>query len=299
MRELSLKKIFDSLVVAALLLFLGSGLARAQSDELRQSLFREVDAALKQAEAIEAAVYAPSAFAAGIAAYQKADDELRKGGEIKSIQKRIVVATDSFTKSAEQARRSRNFFSSVITARDEAKRSEASQFAAEAWQQAEVKLGEAITWLESTNDASARSKGVEAETAFREAELESIKLQCLGEARAHLQNIEEAGVRKNAPITFDQATRTLKLAEKALEENRRDTDGARYLARQAQEEAQHALYLSQTISRLNAERKTLEEILLAAEAPLQSIAMALGKTVRFHQGTEAATQDILSALQNR
>ena len=69
------------------------------------------------------------------------------------------------------------------------------------------------------------------------------------------------------------------------------------MAGQALYETGHAIYLSQTINRLGTDKKTLEEMLLEAELPLQTIANALGKTVRFDQGTEAATKEITSAIQ--
>ena len=298
MQYLLLKKISKPFLAGAFLLLVTCGLANAQSDELRRTLFKEADAALKIAEDNEAAVYAPATFATGMNSYKKAEDELQKGDEIKGIQKKITAAADSFTKAAELAQRSMAFFSSVITARNEAKQTEAEQYAADIWKKAETQLGEAIKVLEAANDTSARAKGVETETAYREAALASIKLQCLGETRALLKKAEESGVKKNAPITFERANRTLQKAEKTLEENPRDSDTARKLASQAQDEIHHAIYLSQTISRLSAEKKTLEEILLESETPLQTIANALGKTVRFDQGTEPATHEITSAIQS-
>jgi len=296
MNHLSLKKISAPLLAGALLLLLLCGLASAQSDELRRTMFKEADAALKTAEDKEAAIYAPTTFTTGMSSYKKAEEELQKGEEIKDIQKNIAAAADSFTKSVELAERSTAFFSSVINARNEASQAEAGQYAVDTWKKAESRLGDAIKTLESANDSSARAKGVEAETAYREAELESIKLQNLGEARALLKKAEESGAKKNAPISFDQSVRSLQKAEKTLEENRHNTEEARKLASQSLYETRHAIYLSQTISRLSTDKKTLEEILLEAEAPLQAIANTLGKTVRFDQGTEPAIQEITSAI---
>jgi len=299
MKQLSLNKIGTSLLAGAMLLLLICNLASAQSDELRRTLFKDADTALKTAEDKEAAIYAPATFAAGMNSYKKAEEELQKGEEIKEIQKNIASASDSFSKSAELAQRGTAFFSSVINARNEAKQAEAGQYAEETWKKAESRLGDAIKVLEAANDSSARSKGVEAETAYREAELESIKLQCLGEARALLKKAEESGAKKSAPITFDRSLRVLQKAEKTLDENRRNTEEARNLASQAQYETRHAIYLSQTISRLSTEKKTLEEILLEAEMPLQTIANTLGQTVHFDQGTEPATQEITSAIKGQ
>jgi len=277
-------------------MLLTCGLANAQSDELRRTLFKDADAALKTAQDSGAAIYAPATFVSGMNFYKKAEDELQKGEEIKDIQKNIASAADAFSKSVELAQRSSAFFSSVITARNEAKQAEAEQYAADTWKKAETRLGEAITELESANDTSARAKGVETETAYREATVESVKRQCLGETQSLLKQAEESGAKKSAPMTLDRAVRTLQKAEKTLEENPRDSEMARKLASQAQYEIQHAIYLSQTISRLTAEKKTLEEILLEAELPLQTIADSLGMNVRFDQGTGPVTQEITSAI---
>lgn len=297
MKHVSLKAISRSLLAGTLFLIFTCGLAQAQSDELRRTLFKDADAALKTAEDNMAGAYAPTTFAAGMSSYKKAEEELQQGDEIKAIQKKIAAAADSFTKSAELAQRSMAFFASVIAARNEAKQAEAEQYAADSWKKAETRFGEAIKVLEATNDSSARAKGVETETAYREAALESIKLQILGEARSLLKKAEESGAKKNAPITFDRSARALQKAEKTLEENPHDSETARKLASQAQYEIQHAIYLSQTVSRLSAEKKTLEELLLEEETQLQAIANALGKTVRFDQGAEPATQEITAAIQ--
>ena len=297
MKPMSFEKISHTLIRGVLFLLLSCNLATAQSDELRRTLFKDADAALATAEAVEAAIYAPSTFAAGMVSYKKAEDDLQQGNEIKEIQKKISAASDSFTKSAELSQRSTAFFASFITARNEAKQAEAGQYAAETWKKAETRLADAIKVLESANDSAARAKGVESETAYREAALESIKLQCLGEARALLKKAEESGVKRNAPLAFDRSVRALLKAEKTLEENRHNTEEAKKLAGQALYETGHAIYLSQTINRLGTDKKTLEEMLLEAELPLQTMANALGKTVRFDQGTEAATKEITSAIQ--
>lgn len=266
MKRLPVKTINLPLVAVALWLLCTCALAHAQTDELRRPLFKDADAALNTAKEQEATIYAPSTFAAGMNAYQKAEAEFQKGEEIKDIQEKIAAATDAFTQSVELAQRGKAFFSSVITARQAARQAEARQNAPAIWQEAETRLDSAIKALESADDSAARAKGVQAETAYREAELDSIKLQCLGEARAQLQKAEDAGVRKHAPLTLDKSAQILQKAEKALEENRQNTAEARKLAAHAQAETAHALALSQKISRLTAEKKTLEEILLEAEA---------------------------------
>lgn len=297
MTNVSLVKFYRPLMAGALLVLFTCGLGSAQSDELRRTLFKDADDALKTAQDNEAVVYAPITFDSGMNFYKKAEDELQKGEEIKDIQKNIAQAAEAFTKSAESAQRSTAFFASVIKARIEARQAEAEQHVADIWKKAEIRFGEAIKLLESASDTSARAKGVESETAYREAALESVKLQCLGETRALLKKAEESGVQKIAPITFDRAVRELQKAEKTLEENIRDRETAQKLASQAQYEIQHAIYLNQAISRLTAEKKTLEEILLEAEIPLQVIANNLGVTVRFDQGTGPAAQEITSAIQ--
>jgi len=296
MTNVLLVKFTRPLVAGALLVLLSCGFANGQTDELRRTLFKDADAALKTAQESEAATYAPTTFSSGMNYYKKADEELQKGEGIKDIQKNIASSTEAFTKSVELAKRSSAFFSSVITARNEAKQEEAEKHAPEIWEKAEARLGEAIKALESANDSSARAKGVETETAYREATLEAVKLQCLGETQSLLKKAEESGTKKNAPMTFDRALRVLQKAEKTLEENPREKEEAKKLASQAQYEIQHAIYLSQAISRITAEKKSLEAILLEAETPLQNIANTLGTTVRFDQGTGPATEEITSAI---
>jgi len=228
--------------------------------------------------------------------YKKAEDELQRGEEIKDIQQNITSAINALNKSVELSERSTAFFASVINSRTEAKQLGAEQNVSDLWKKAETRLGEAIRVLESANDSSARAKGIETETAYREATIASVKLQCLGETRSLLKQAEESGAKKNAPLTLERAVRALQKAEKVLDENPRNDEPARQLASQAHYEIQHATYLSQTINRINAEKKTLEQVLLEAELPLQNIAEALETTVRFDQGTGPAVQEITSAI---
>jgi outer membrane protein OmpA-like peptidoglycan-associated protein len=85
-------------------------------------------------------------------------------------------------------------------------------------------------------------------------------------------------------------------ADKALSENRYDSDEPRNLAQEANYEARHALYLASVVESVDKEDKPLEDLLLASEQPLQNIAGSLDIRAQFDEGPSKATELILERI---
>jgi OOP family OmpA-OmpF porin len=100
-----------------------------------------------------------------------------------------------------------------------------------------------------------------------------------------------------APVTYEKARSLLAQAEKELNENRYDTDLPRSLAQQANYEARHAIYLARLIGELRDQDKTLEEIILRYEAPLEEISAAADKVAQLDQGIEPVVADLVSYIE--
>ena len=119
-----------------------------------------------------------------------------------------------------------------------------------------------------------KKRDIEATSLYRDAELIAIKAQYLTETRRLLADADRARVGRYAPVTLGKAQQLLAEAERELNENRYDTDRPRNLARQANYEAKHAIYLSEVVRDVRDKDLTVEDLVLQWEAPLRDISSA-------------------------
>jgi outer membrane protein OmpA-like peptidoglycan-associated protein len=151
--------------------------------------------------------------------------------------------------------------------------------------------------LESGEIRGARSRADDAEKLYRDAELTAIKAQYLSQTRALLAQAEQARVARYAPKTLAHAQELLMQAEHELNENRYDTDLPRSLAREANQEARHAIYLASAIRTMRDDDLETEDIILAYEAPLVRIAAAADKVPQLDQGVDAIAKDLVAYIE--
>jgi len=288
-------------MLAAVLFMLGSvvlvtSTSVAQQD-IKKSLFKNADEALQLAQEKQAELYAPKAFLEGMKRYKEAEVDLRKGKNLDDIRKKLKEAEVHFKKAAEATEVAAVFFAAVAAARNDALRAEVTNYATESWNKAERKFEEAARTLEGGDAKGAKSKGGEVETMYRMAELEAVKTHYIQGAWSSLQRAEDMDVQDHAPKTLEKARHLVQKAEGLLTKNRYDTDQARQLAQQAEYEAVHAIYLSETIKRLKANDNSFEDVLLAGEGPLHKIAAMLDMTAQFHQGLDIPAQQIAEVIE--
>ena len=270
----------------------------AMAQGLRDTLFAEVDGLLEDARNANAALLAPRFFADGLEAYADAESDLQRGRNLDRIRNRLAIAVDAFLKASEASEIATITLAAVIKTRDDALRAQADSFAADLWADAEDRFGSATRRLESGNIRGARSRADEAEAQYREAELIAIKAQYLSQTRALLAQAQRARVPRYAPITFDRATALLAQAEQELNNNRYDTDLPRSLARQANYEARHAIFLSERVRLLRADDWTEEQIILAYEEPITQIAAAADRVAQLDAGTGPVTEELVAYIED-
>jgi OOP family OmpA-OmpF porin len=288
-------------VLAAVFFLLASAVlvpstSLAQQD-IKKSLFKDADEALKVAQERQAELYAPKAFLEGMKRYKEAEEDLRKGKNLEDIRKKLKEAEGYFKKAAEATKVAAVVFAAAAAVRSDALNAEVTKYASGSWNKAERKLEEAARTLEAGDAKGAKSKGGEAETLYRMAELEAIKTNYLQRAWSSLQRAEDMDAGDRAPQTLEMAHQMAQKAEAMLAKNRYDADEAIQLAQQAEYEAVHAIYLSETIKRLKAADNTFEDVLLGVEGPLQKIAGTLDLTAQFHQGLDIPTATIAEAIE--
>jgi len=250
-------KFMKSLLLVAILSAAGSAVAQ---DELRRTFFKDVDAALEAANAVDARLLAPRSYSDGMEAYEAAEEALERGRNIEYVRRRAGEAEVHFETARTAAELAKTALAQVMKSRQDAANAKAPELAREVWDKAQREFGNAIRYLERGDLKTAKRNDIEATSLYRDAELIAIKAQYLSETRRLLADADRARVGRYAPITLGKAQQLLADAERELNENRYDTDLPRNLARQANYEAKHAIYLSEVVRDVRDKDLTVEEL---------------------------------------
>jgi OmpA-OmpF porin, OOP family len=285
-----------SSVFLAAVLVLSAAAGRGADPDLRATLFGDADRALAAANEVQANLLAPRSYSSGAESYQRAETILESGGGIDAIRRQLRSATESFTEAAVAARLARERFASALTARDNAIRAETERFAPALWQSAERSLAEAALRLERGRESAAERQAEPVAQQFRDAELAAIQANYLSTTRVLLQEADGVRARRLAPISYERAQSLLADAERALTDDRYDTDRPRTLARLAEHNARHAIYVARLEQAIRGRNISLEQILLDWQAGIATIADKLDTPVYFADGYADAVARINQAI---
>jgi outer membrane protein OmpA-like peptidoglycan-associated protein len=114
-----------------------------------------------------------------------------------------------------------------------------------------------------------------------------------------LADADRARVGRYAPITLGRAKQLLIDAERELNENRYDTDLPRSLAREANYEAKHAIYLSEIVRQVRDKKLTAEELVLRWEESLRQVAGAADIFPDMQNGSEKLAAELVAFLEQQ
>ncbi len=272
--------------------------ANAQ-DELRNTFFKDADAAKAAAEAVDASIFAPRNFERGMKEYRDAEVALERGRNIETVRSNAAQATSYFRTATQSAELAKTALSQVLKSRQDAANARAPELAPEIWQDAQKEFGNAIRLLERGDLKGAKRQDIEATSLYRDAELVAIKAEYLTDTRRLLADADRARVGRYAPITLGKAKSLLANAERELNENRYDTDLPRNLARQANYEAKHAIYLSEVV-RLERDKKlTVEQLVLNWEKPMNAVAGAADITPDMESGPTRLADELVVYVEHQ
>ena len=288
---------FVKLVVAGLVL-LAAGQGYAQN-ELRNTFFKEADAAKAAADTADAKLLAPRTYERGMKEYSDAELSLQRGRNIEIVRSNASDATRYLKEAADKARLARTALAQVMKSRQDAANARAPDLSQDLWMQAQRKFAEAIRLMERGDLKNAKRRDIEATTLYREAELVAIKAQYLSETRRLLADADRARVGRYAPITLGIAKQLLADAERELSENRYDTDLPRSLARRANYEAKHAIYLSEVVRKVRDKDLTAEQLVLQWEDPLRRIAGVADAQPDMETGPDNLTAELVAYFENQ
>jgi len=278
-------------------LVLGAGFAAAQ-DELRKTFFKDVDIALAAADEANARLLAPRSYSAGVEDYEAAEVGLERGRNIEYVRRKVSDAEENLTTAATAARLAQTVLAQVMKSRQDAANAKAPELSRDVWDKAQREFGNSIRYLERGDLKNAKRKDIEATSLYRDAELIAIKAEYLSETRQLLADADRARVGRYAPLTLGFAQRLLAGAERELSENRYDTDLPRSLARQANYQAKHAIYLSEVVRDVRDKNLTVEELVLQWEDPLTKIAGVADIAPSMSEGHDQIEQDLITYIEN-
>jgi outer membrane protein OmpA-like peptidoglycan-associated protein len=268
-------------------------------DELRDTFFKEADAARAAAEAANAELLAPRNYQRGVEEYQDAEEALRRGRNIETVRSNAGDAANYFSIAAEKATLAQTALAQVLNSRQDAANAKAPQLSPEVWQEAQRKFGDAIRLLERGDLKGSKRRDVEATSLYRDAELMAIKAEYLSDTRRLLADADRARVGRYAPATLGKAKQLLADAERELSENRYDTDLPRSLAQQANYEAKHAIYLSEIVRQIRDKKLTAEELVLQWEQPLEAIAGVADIVPNMEAGPDRLAAELVAYFEDQ
>lgn len=290
------KTTFVSWIALATLTFL-AGAALGQN-ELRDAFFKNGDAALAAADAADAKLLSPKRYQDGMEDYQAAERGLERGRNVEYVRSKVADATANFAEATRTANLAKTVLSQSMKSRQDAANARAPELSRDIWDRAQREFGAAIRYIERGDLKNAREKDIESTAFYRDAELQAIKEQYLSSTRQLLEDAERARVDRFAPVTLEKARGLLAEAERELSQNRYDTDLPRSLARQANYEAKHAIWLSEVVRRVRDKDLTVEELVLQWEEPLQRVADAANIVPEMANGHEQVQAELVTFVEN-
>jgi outer membrane protein OmpA-like peptidoglycan-associated protein len=202
------------------------------------------------------------------------------------------------------------FFKEADAAKAAADAADAKLLAPRSYERGMKEYRDAEVALErGRNIETVRSNAADAtryfKTATSAAELADVKLAQVmksrqdaanSETRRLLADADRARVGRYAPITLSRAKQLLANAERELNDNRYDTDLPRSLAKEANYEAKHAIYLSEVVRKVRDKDLTAEQLVLEWEKAFRDVAGAADVVPDMEAGPDKLTAELIAFI---
>jgi outer membrane protein OmpA-like peptidoglycan-associated protein len=292
----SLKTQTKIVVISCLVLLLSSSSIFGQ--QTKNVVFQQAITAWQNANAVQANILSPTDYDKGLEYYKDAENKFDNQKGIEKVRELLIESVRYFNRSADFSITAKTVFANTLNARDDALSASADLYAQEMWSDAEKQFRKAAEQMEKGNRDNSYQESAEAMDLYRQAELSAIKTDLLAETRKILTKADEMDVKDKAPKTLAKAKALLSEAEKELETNRYDMDYPRILAKQAKYEANHAIYLYNTITKIEKDDLETEDVILSLEQPIIHIAAVGGFVAQFDQGFDKPKNEIINYMTN-
>jgi outer membrane protein OmpA-like peptidoglycan-associated protein len=282
--------------IKLILFFIFSYLMPLHAQDMQKTLFAGVEEKLASAKQAGLELLSPGNFEEAFSNYKEASQDFEKGANLKGIQEKLANVVKYLDAAEEKAEVAKITLRKSIEARNDAKSVEAEIYAADLWKQAEKRLRNAGEEVEDGDIPDAENESAKAEELFKEAELKAIKDQYLGETVKLINKAKSEDIDDYAPLTLQKSLELVNQAEKELNENRYDTDLPRNLAQQAKYEVNHAMFLANFIEKFEDSDKSMEQLLLSYEEPMQKISSHFDYETKFDQPFENIANEIVQKI---
>jgi len=280
------------LSVAVLILVNVTAVLAQERDNLKETLFGEVEELLTEVQAKQGNILSPTNYRDANNAYKQAQKSFKEGGQLKDIREKLTEVRNNLQRCLEVADAGNTIFATTLKARDDALKANAPEYAPKHFEEAEKKFNSAAKKLERNDVKGAKKEVPEIDELYRNAELNAIKVSIIGNVRNLMEEAREVEAHKYAPITYANAQKHLSEAENILNSNRRSEASAQEKAEAAENEAKHAIYLTRQIKWLNKNEKEWENYIVGKEVLIEKIAQELGFTPTFDEGMDKPLNSI-------
>ena len=265
-------------------------------DQVKESLFKEANVLLKDAENVQASLYSPSIFQKGFELYARAEKDFKDGKKLDDIRKKLREASVQLKRSIEITRLSKLTLEELTTSRNAAVEQLSVDWAPVLFQEAEEIFRKAAEKVEDGKTNDAKKLATEGSKAYRNTELTAIKNRILNDAWTELQSCKEQEVEKYAPLTLEQAKTYAFNAESILDQDRYSQENAAAVASEATYEAKHALFLASVVEELQDKKEGLETYLLDIEQQFAKISTTLNLDLEFDGGFQNPAYKMVEAI---
>jgi outer membrane protein OmpA-like peptidoglycan-associated protein len=252
---------------------------------------------LARAQSEHLDIISPRHFDRASQRVDEARQRYEQGGRIEDIERRLGDAAGELDQAEALQEIGLVLLRDALQARDDAAAANAPDYAASDWEKGERTIRDAGRRVESNDQNGARDRAQRAEEEFRLAELNAIRTDLLGRARAERETAQRAKAHERAPLTNARADSLLVRAEQVLRGDRYERAEARVLAEAAAGEYAHSTLLATVVDSVNRKTLTVEALTLRVETELARIAEELGFAAHFAAGYTPVTDQTLVAIQ--
>ena len=228
----------------------------------------------------------------------RAQAEHRRGGRIEDIRKSLREAAEALGGAEALQEIGEVLMRGALAARADALTANAPQFATAEWSVAEKKVREAGRKIEDGNENDARRRAAEAETLYREAELQAVRNSVLGEARRLREAAMETRADGYAPETLAEADALLGRADASLELDPGQPSGAGQLAGGAADGYRHATWIAALADSVRRREVATETVIRRYEEELAEIAGLFRLEPSFAEGSRPAAAQVEAAIRS-
>ena len=274
-------------------LLAAASLADAQDiEEAMQATVRRY----AEAQARHLDLISPRNFGRAADRLARAQKERREGGRIEEIQKKLRESNDALGEAEALQEIGEVLMRGALSARAAALAANAPEFAELEWAAAEKKAEDAGSKVEDGDQNDARSHAREAETLYRQAELQAVRNSVLGLTRRLRKGALEAGASDYAPRTLAEADTLLRRADESIARNPSEPSSAADLSSRAAAEYEHATWMARLADSVRRREVSAEELIRRHERELGTIAAPFGFETDFSRGSGPVTDQVVASI---